>query len=186
MIFLNLIFILIFLLILLLLILLSILFLLTPLFSKVPFVPVRKKVLNEIISALKLSNQSVFYDLGCGDGRVLFAANKLNPKARCVGVEIAPFPFFWAKTRKFFNHSENVSILYGDMLRTNISSATNIFLYLFPRIMDSLLLKLEKELSPGTRVVSCDFQFSDKKPIEILNLKSNPHQLNRKLFVYEF
>lgn len=182
MIFLNLILILIILLV----ILFLGLFLLTPLFSKIPFVPVRKKILNDIILALELSDKSVLYDLGCGDGRILFSAHKLNPKARCVGIEIAPFPFFWAKTRKFFNCSKNVSIIYGDMFKTNISSATNVFLYLFPKIMDSLLPKFEKELSPGARVVSCDFQFSNKKPIKILNLKSNSCQLNRKLFIYEF
>ncbi|MFH1200859.1 MAG: methyltransferase domain-containing protein [bacterium] len=186
MIFLNLILISILLLILLLVILLSILFLLTPLFSKIPFVPVRKKVLNDIISALELSDKSVLYDLGCGDGRILFRAHKLNPKVRCVGIEIAPFPFFWAKARKFFNYSENVSIIHGDMFKTDISSATHIFLYLFPKIVDSLLPKFEKELRPGVRVVSCDFQFSNKKPIKTLNLKSNLHQINRRLFIYEF
>ena len=162
------------------------LFLLTPLFSKIPFVPVRKNVLNDIISALELSDKSVLYDLGCGDGRILFSVHKLNPNARCVGIEIAPFPFFLAKALKFFNHSKNVSIIYGDMFKTDISSATNVFLYLFPKIMDALLPKFEKELRPGTRVVSCDFQFSNKKPIKILNLKSNSYQLNRKLFIYEF
>lgn len=161
-------------------------FLATPLFSKIPFIPVRKKVLREIILALELRDGSVLYDLGCGDGRVLFVAGKLNPDVRCVGIEIAPFPYLWAKAREFLSKSKNTSIIRGNMFDKDISSATHVFLYLFPKIMDSLLSKFEKELTPGARVVSCDFQFSNKKPIKILDLKSGSHELNRKLFIYEF
>src|ERR1035437_7676635 len=138
-------------------------FLMTPLFSKVPFVPVRKKVLKDIISALKLSNESVLYDLGCGDGRILFAAAKIYPKISCVGIKKAPFQFLWAKVHKFFTGkiSKKISIIRGDMFEANVPPATHIFLYLFPELMDSLLPKFKKELKSGTRVVSCDFQFSE-------------------------
>lgn len=167
-------------------------FLMTPLFSKVPFVPVRKKVLKDIISALKLSNESILYDLGCGDGRILFAAAKIYPKISCVGIEKAPFPFLWAKSRQIFSNylpaqaGKKIMIVHGDMFQTDISPATHIFLYLFPELMNSLLPKFEKELRPGTRVVSCDFQFSGKHPDQVLDLKGTKYQLNRKLYIYNF
>ncbi len=161
-------------------------FLMTPFFVKVPFVPVRGKVLNDIVSALELSDESVLYDLGCGDARVLFAAAKSNSKISCVGIEKAPFPYFWAKSKKFFLKDKQVKILNGDMFQLDTSGATHVFLYLFPKFMDSLLPKLEKELRPGSRVVSCDFEFSGRKPDQILNLKATKNQLNKKLLVYNF
>jgi len=167
-------------------ILLCFVFLMTPLFSKVPFVPVRKKVLSEIISALELKDKSVLYDLGCGDGRVLFAASEVYKNITCVGIEKAPFPYLWAKYCQFFAGDKRVSILYGDMFKLDISPATHIFLYLFPRLMNDLLPKFEKELKPGSRVVSCDFEFANKKPIKIIDLKSKKRQLNHRLLVYEF
>ncbi len=175
-------------LILLIVLFLGCIFLMTPLFSKVPFVPVRKKVLKDILSALELSNKSVLYDLGCGDGRILFVAAKIFPSISCVGIEKAPFPFMWAKLHKLFTGKmgEKIAIIQGDMFKKDVSPATHIFLYLFPELMDSLLPKFEKELKPGTRVVSCDFQFSDKQPDQVLDLEAKKYQLNHKLYVYNF
>jgi len=164
----------------------SVIFLLTPFFSRVPFVPVRKRILKEVVAVLELRDDSMLYDLGCGDGRVLFSASKLHPKVSCVGVEIAPFPYLSAKIWSILCRAKNVSIHRADMFETDISSATHVFLYLFPAVMDSLLPKFEKELAKGTRVVSCDFQFKYKEPTKVVNLTSVSSGPNRTLFVYEF
>ncbi|MCX6757342.1 MAG: SAM-dependent methyltransferase [Candidatus Nomurabacteria bacterium] len=159
---------------------------LTPLFSKVPFVPVRGKIVNEIISILDLKEDSVLYDLGCGDGRVLFAGTKYIKSVKAVGIEHAPFPYICAKLRKFFSKSKNVSIIYGDFFKLNITPASHIFLYLFPSILDDLLPKFEKELKHGTKVFSCDFEFSKRKPNKVIDIKSKNWQTNRKIYVYYF
>lgn len=164
----------------------SIIFFSTPLFSRIPFVPCRKKVLNKIVDTLKLQDNSVLYDLGCGDGRILFSVAKKNKNISCIGVEIAPFPYLLAKIKKFFSGSKNVTILYGNLFKTDISPATHIFLYLFPKILDELLPKFEKELKPGTRIVSCDFQFSKREPNEIVEIESRKWQINKKLYIYIF
>ncbi len=165
---------------------LAFLFLMTPLFSRVPFIPVRKNVLDNIISSLNLSNQSVLYDLGCGDGRILFSASKIFPGIKCIGIERAPFPYLCAKIFQAFSRNKKVSILYGNMFKKDISDATHIFVYLFPRIIDDLFAKFEKELKPGTRVVSCDFPFSKRQPNQIIELLATKHQLNKKLYIYDF
>ncbi len=164
----------------------ALLFLITPLFSLIPFVPVRKEVLNKIVSALELKEDSTLYDLGCGDGRVLLEALKSNPNISCIGVEISPFPFMLAKIKKLLNSSKNIYILYGNFYKTNISEASHIFLYLFPEAMDKLLPKFEKELKVGSRVVSCDFEFSKRKPDKILETGLPNWQKNKKLYVYNF
>lgn len=135
---------------------------------------------------MELNNKSILYDLGCGDGRVLFAAAKRNPNISCIGIEIAPFPFLFAKIKRVFNSLENVHILYGDFLKTNLYSASHVFLYLFPKALDSLLPKFEKELKVGSKVVSIDFRFSTRKPNKILEIKLKKWQKNKKLYIYEF
>lgn len=162
------------------------LFLLSPLFSLIPFVTVRKKVLNEIIRELNLDEKSILYDLGCGDGRVLFAALKTNPDISCVGVEISPFPFLLANTKKIFFNFKNIQILYGNFFKKDISPASHVFLYLFPKSLDELLPKLEKELRVGSRVISCDFEFSKRKPDKILELQASTGQRNKRLYIYDF
>lgn len=164
----------------------SLLFLLSSLFSSIPFVPVRRKILNEIILALDLDKKSILYDLGCGDGRILFTAAETNPHISCVGIEIAPFPFLLAKIKSVFNFPKNVRILYGNFFNINVSSASHVFLYLFPEVLDKLLPKFEKELKVGSRIVSCDFEFSRRKPNKILEIQSKKWQKNKKLYVYDF
>lgn len=172
--------------ILLLIIFSTILFFLAPFFTLIPFVPARKRVLKEIISALELSKQSILYDLGCGDGRILFAAVKANPYISCIGIEIAPFPFLLAKIKNVFNVLKNVRILYGNFFKINISSASHVFLYLFPEALDELLPKFEKELKSGSRVVSYDFKFSKREPSKILEIKTTKQQNSKKLYIYDF
>ncbi len=166
--------------------LLGCLFLITPLFSKIPSVSTRRKVLKQIVEVMDLRDGSVLYDLGCGDGRVLFSALGVYKDITCIGVEKAPFPFLIAKLHQFFSPNKNISIIYGDMFKAEVSSATHIFLYLLPGFMDTLLPKLEKELKPGARVFSCDFQFSKRKPDLVINLSSKKYQLSRRLYVYDF
>ncbi len=164
----------------------AVLFLMTPLFSRVPFIPVRKNVLDDIISSLKLSNQSVLYDLGCGDGRILFYASKIFPSIKSIGIERAPFPYLCAKAIKALSGSKEVSIVYGNMFKKDLSHATHIFMYLFPEVVDRLLPKFEKELKSGTRIVSCDFPFSKRQPNQVIELLATKHQLNKKLYIYDF
>jgi hypothetical protein len=76
-------------------------------------------------------------------------------------------------------------ILRGDFMKQNLSAADRVFTYLYPGLMDELLPKLEKELHPGTRLVSCDFPFSKKKAKEVIDLE-RPKLTGQKLYIYEF
>lgn len=154
---------------------------------KVPFVPVPKAALKEIIVALDLKEGSVLYDLGCGDGRVLFAAYRADPNVSCVGIEKSWLPLFLARLKLFLmGKNRNITVLNKNFFQHDVSSATHVFVYLYSRVMDDLLLKLQKELKPGTRVVSCSFPFSDKKPLVVVDLNRRPNQLAQQLYVYEF
>ena len=177
----------------------------TMLYTRVPFIPVPKEVLPNILKALDLKDESVMYDLGCGDARVLIEATKASKssqtsessKSRFVGIERVWLPLVLAKLRVWRNNMNQprkiasrsrgkIKIYNRDFFETDLSNATHVFLYLLPKIMDKLLPKLERELKPGARVVSCSFKFSNKKEKEIINLNRNENQLARELYVYEF
>jgi len=49
--------------------------------NKVPFVTASNAVLKHIKEAISIKDNSVIYDLGCGDGRVLFYLSRFNKKA---------------------------------------------------------------------------------------------------------
>ena len=151
--------------------------------TQVPFIPVRGRVVKDIVDSLDLKSDSILYDLGSGDGRVLFFANK-KYGITCVGIESAILPFLISRIKSFFY--PKVAILNKDFFKQDISPATHVFVYLYPKIMDKLLPKFEKELKKGTILVSCDFQFSHKYPLKVIEIPNSGKKLCRKLYIYQF
>jgi hypothetical protein len=69
---------------------------------------------------------------------------------------------------------DRVKFLNQDLFTTDISEATVVTLYLLPSLNVKLIPKLNKELKPGTRIVSHAFDMSadgtERKPRETLNV----------------
>ena len=150
-------------------------------FTNAPFVPVKKRVLQQIIKALDLKNNSVLYDLGCGDGRVLLKAIKDNENIKAIGTEKNFIVYLLAKWR---TKNTKIKISCIDLKKISLSDATTIYLYLFPNIMNKLLIKINKECKKGTRIVSCSIQFDKLTPDEIIDLPITKDKLCQKIFVY--
>ncbi len=52
--------------------------------------------------------------------------------------------------------------------------------------MDALLPQFEKQLQPGAKLYSVDFKFSNKQPVEVIQLDRPPHTLGQKVYIYQF
>lgn len=147
-----------------------------------PFVPTRTAAVSVITRALNLHHNSILYDLGCGDGRILAHAIRSTPGARGIGVDYNLFAYFLAtfRTRRL-----PVQIRRTDILTTPISDATHIYCYLLPDFLIKVEAKLLAQCAPGTRVVSCDFSFPTLIPIETIELPTKKSMTVKKLFIYE-
>ena len=60
--------------------------------------------------------------------------------------------------------TDKVKILNQDLFTTDISQATVVTLYLLPSLNQKLIPKLNKELKPGTRIVSQSFDMGPQNP----------------------
>jgi len=149
------------------------------LITGVPFVNSKKKVIFSIMKEIKIEPGKNFYDLGCGDGRVISYLGKNNPQANFIGYEKNP-SLVWAA--KIFRKFPNVRYENKDFFKVDLSNADYIFLFLFPELMDKLLPKLEKELKPGAIVISNSFKFSKKLPSKAIE---SPIVLE-SLYFYKF
>lgn len=157
--------------------------------AKVPFVPVPNSILENISKELDVKDGSVVYDLGCGDGRILFYLASKNKNTKYIGIENSQFPLILARVRSWWHKyrtGTEVEILNQDFFERDLSDATHIFTYLYPNVMDDLLPKLDKELKRGTRLVSTTFKFTQKRPIAEIDLSRSKYKLARMLYVYEF
>ena len=75
-----------------------------------PWLPARKLDLDRINTLAKLKEGDVFYELGCGDGRVCQYIAQKNPNCLVVGVEIFLPVFLLAKFWQIFSFQKNLKI----------------------------------------------------------------------------
>ena len=109
-------------------------------------------------------------DLGSGDGRIpVTAAKKFG--IRAVGIDIDPDRIKEANANAKRNGVENlVKFRNEDLFRADFREATVVTLYLLPDLNVKLRPKLWRELKPGTRIVSHQFDMGDWKPEKTIDL----------------
>ncbi len=148
----------------------------------VPFVPTRRENLDTIFEVLDLKEGDVFYDLGCGDGRVVIEAAKRYPIKRAVCVETRGDLLEEARRNaEKAGVQDKVVFVQGDFFKVPISDATAVYMYLLTSVNEALKPKLEKELRPGTRVVTLDFPITGWKPVKVVETTG---VWQRKVYLY--
>jgi SAM-dependent methyltransferase len=131
---------------------------------EVPYVPTPENVVAEMLKMADVGKDDVVYDLGCGDGRIVItAARELG--CRGVGIDIDPRRIKESKK----NATEagvtgKVQFFLMDLFEADLSPASVVTLYLLSEVNLRLRPKLFRELAPGTRVVSHDFDMNSWKP----------------------
>jgi SAM-dependent methyltransferase len=120
----------------------------------------------KMLGVANLKAGEVVYDLGCGDGRILIAAAS-KYKVKGVGIEISDHLSRTAADQvKKAGLQNQVKIIHGDFMKTDLSDANVVMLYLATAANDMLRPNLERYLKPSTRVVSYDYPIPGWKPIE--------------------
>ena len=123
-----------------------------------PFVPSSKRSVAAMVKLAKLRPGQTVIDVGSGDGRVLFEAAKQG--ANAVGIEINPYLVHYTRIRAFLGHYRgNITVLWKNLWSADLIQADVVFVYLIPWKMEVLAAKLQKELKPGSLVISNSFIF---------------------------
>lgn len=137
----------------------------------VVYVPTPEVVVQTMLETAKVNKNDVLYDLGSGDGRIVItAAQKYG--ARGTGIELRPELVKEAQENaKKAGVADRAQFKQADLFTTNFSDATVITLYLLPELNVKLRPRLLKELKPGTRIVSHDFDMGDWKPDRTVKVK---------------
>jgi len=130
----------------------------------VRYVPTPDDVVLEMLELARVNPDDVVYDLGCGDGRfVITAAKKYG--ARGVGIDIDPERIKDSRRNaRLAGVQDRVKFIEGDLFETDFREATVVALYLLPDLNLQLRPALLKDLKPGTRVVSHEFDMHDWMP----------------------
>ncbi len=129
-----------------------------------PFVPSNKRSVTAMVKLARINKGQTIYDVGSGDGRVLFEAAKTG--ARAIGIEINPYLVHYTNVRAFLSpYRGRVKAEWKNLWHADLKRADVVFVYLIPWKMDVLADKLKKELKPGSLVISNSFIFPGWKII---------------------
>lgn len=130
--------------------------------SCAPYVPTSMSTVKKMLQLANVGPGDVVYDLGCGDGRILFTAITEFDAAKAVGYELnkSMFKKTFQKIQQQ-NQQDKITIINDNLFNATISEASVITLYLTTNANNRLAPKLISEAQEGTRIISHDFDIRD-------------------------
>ena len=139
--------------------------------GEVPFVRSTPEVIDRMLELARVKPGDVIYDIGSGDGAIVIRAAK-KYGARGVGIEIDQDLVLKARGIAFKEKVEHlVEFRAQDAFTADVSSATVVTLYMLPEFNAKLRPMLERQLRPGTRVVSHDYPIEGWTPDRVEDVK---------------
>jgi hypothetical protein len=137
------------------------------------FAPSRKKELEEFFKEFNFEKGKKFFDLGSGDGRVVFLAEKRGLEA--YGMEKNASLYFLSLFLKKIKKSKAKFIL-KDFKKADLKEADYIYLYHLPKFLEFFASQLFEKAKKGAKIISFVFPLTGKEPQEIYK---------NKFFIYE-
>jgi tRNA G37 N-methylase Trm5 len=149
----------------------------------VPYVPTPQEVVDRMLELAQVKKDDVVYDLGSGDGRIVVTAAK-KYGVRAIGFEIDP--------QRIKESTENikkagvghlVEIRQQDIRTVDLAPASVLTMYLLPEVNLLIRPNIWKQMKPGSRIVSHDFDMGEWKPRKTENMK-DPSNWEHTLYLW--
>jgi len=137
---------------------------LLPVIQGAPFVASDLKKVGKMIELAGLRPGERLADLGSGDGRIVLAA-AANGHPAC-GFEINPVLVWWSRCRARRRGLDGrAHFLCSSFWKEDLAGFDAISVFGIDHMMPRLRRKLERELKPGTRVISNGFSIPGWEPV---------------------
>jgi hypothetical protein len=142
-----------------------------------PSVPTKPERIRKALKLANLQPDEVIYDLGAGDGRVLFIATG-EFGAKAIGLEIGPVQCAWIWLRITANGlGDRIQIRWENFYKADLREADVVFVYATSKEVMKLASHLETQMKRGARLISVSADFPEWEPSLI-----DEHEL---IFIYE-
>jgi len=120
-----------------------------------PYVPTPMDRVKKMLELAKLKPGQRVYDIGCGDGRIVYLANKMY-QSKATGFELSPIVYVLARICKLFWKAK-YEVKFADYKMEDLSDADVIFCYLLPETLAKVQNDIKKQVKSGTKFVSYAF-----------------------------
>lgn len=150
----------------------------------VPFLAIKKGIVDEMLDIAKVTNEDKLADLGSGVGTIIFRAVD-RKSCEVTGVELNLLLHILTVIRRLLSSKKDkIKLVRGDLLNLPLTEFNVVTIFLTPNILQNYLTKkLEAELKPGTRIVSHAFEIESDK-FERYEFPTKTRSLNNKIFLY--
>jgi precorrin-6B methylase 2 len=140
------------------------LWILVPALYGLPPVPTKTERIQKALRLANLQPNETLYDLGAGDGRVLFiAAREFSAKA--VGLEIGPIQcaLIWLRAAAS-GFGNRIQVRWGNYYKADLRDADVVFVYATSKEIMKLAPHLEQQMKKGSRLVSISADLTEWEP----------------------
>lgn len=132
--------------------------------SDAPFVPTKTDQIRKILRLAGVRKGKRFYELGSGDGRVVFAAAKLG--AESIGIEQSLLRIIYSRFKAKRLKIDNAFFIHKNIFSRDYSYADTVYIYLLHKGVRKLEGKLKKELKKGAVVITQTYHFPRWRPFK--------------------
>jgi len=138
-----------------------------------PYVPSKKKQLEEILGSIPFKKKMKFLDLGCGDGRVVMSVAR-RYGVQAVGVDINPMVIAWARLKTRLARLTKVEFRVENIFKTKLENFDVVFLFLMPKLLLELKPKLLREAKKNALFISHGFKIEGWDKYRYKTLSGTP------------
>jgi len=150
--------------------------------SLAPYVVSPQNIVDRMLEMADLKAGEMLYDLGSGDGRILITAVQ-RFHAKAVGVEISDSLVRTSTERiQKLGLENDAHVINGDLMKTDLSPADVVTIYLMTDSNEMLRPNFEKYLHPGARVVSHEYPVPGWKAKQVE--KADPGVHGHQVYLY--
>ena len=128
-----------------------------------PYIGSPDKVVQAMVRQADIQPGEKVYDLGCGDARLLIAAQRQCQAIIGIGIDISGtlLSLAWLRSKTW---RSPLKLIRGNIIDIDFSDADVVFCYLMPELLAKMDGKL-RALKPGTRIISHQFELVGWQPV---------------------
>lgn len=135
--------------------------------SDAPYVPTKLNPIKKILKASGIKKGDTFYELGSGDGRVVYEAARLG--ADSTGIEQSWIRVWMSRYKARKLKLKNAEFMHGNIFARHYYPGDIVYIYLLRPAVARLEPKLQKELKKGSVVITQTYHFPHWKPYQTID-----------------
>lgn len=146
--------------------------------------PSSRKAVATFLDLIPDNTSGKIVDLGSGWGTLAYPIAKRFPDATIVGCELSPIPWLYSRAKGLFVRRPNLTLYRQSVFDINLTDVNVVVVYLHPAAMRKLGPKFERELRPGTLVLSNTFPVPTWEPTQTIHLGKSWLSTSNDIHVY--